>query len=340
MITTEIAVLFNVGRPENILGPAVLNALSAFPARVVAIVILTIYGMFVSWSRFHVCDEVQQSFQAEPALAYGNSAPTVSVPIGMFGIKASTNHCVPNRIHGIFTKPMSAFTSALLCRAFDMKTTARASMAGQKRVACDDTYTAAFAFAEPSTVPVLVGVGVFGDSQPVEFALSKIVPNSMHGLIIAQFGKVCLAKDHEIVRTTGKPVEAIRNASLLILSKESGNNWYNRIHKGKAKRANLRGYRIPFYDRPPASDALISKGLPVVISDRKRNQMLGTLSISRYGLCRNNPSIADNQQERLSDQYPQRLDVSPRPGAGDGIVCSIWRHIETCGNDMSPLFAE
>ena len=35
----------------------------------------------------------------------------------------------------------------------------------------------------------------------------------------------------------------------------------NVFHKGKAKRTNSRGYRIPFYDRPPASDAYVFMGL-------------------------------------------------------------------------------
>lgn len=36
---------------------------------------------------------------------------------------------------------------------------------------------------------------------------------------------------------------------------EGNRKRYNKFHKGKAVQVNLRGYRIPFYDRPPASDS-------------------------------------------------------------------------------------
>src|SRR5512143_263733 len=48
---------------------------------------------------------------------------------------------------------------------------------------------------------------------------------------------------------------------------EESQTLYNRFHKGKAIQVNQRGYRIPFYDRPPASDAYFSEGGAMPVAD-------------------------------------------------------------------------
>lgn len=45
---------------------------------------------------------------------------------------------------------------------------------------------------------------------------------------------------------------------------------YNRFHKGKAIPTNGRGYRIPFYDRPPASDAFMGEGGQFPVADNPK----------------------------------------------------------------------
>jgi hypothetical protein len=48
---------------------------------------------------------------------------------------------------------------------------------------------------------------------------------------------------------------------------EQAHTLYNKFHKGKPIEINSRGYRIPFYDRPPASDAYLGEGGQFPVAD-------------------------------------------------------------------------
>lgn len=48
---------------------------------------------------------------------------------------------------------------------------------------------------------------------------------------------------------------------------EQAHTLYNKFHKGKPIPLNSRGFRIPFYDRPPASDAYIGEGGQFPVAD-------------------------------------------------------------------------
>lgn len=41
---------------------------------------------------------------------------------------------------------------------------------------------------------------------------------------------------------------------------EQAQTLYNRFHRGSPEPINSKGFRIPFYDRPPASDAFSTEG--------------------------------------------------------------------------------
>ena len=48
---------------------------------------------------------------------------------------------------------------------------------------------------------------------------------------------------------------------------EQAHTLYNRFYKGKPIELNQRGYRIPFYDRPPASDGYLGEGGQFPVAD-------------------------------------------------------------------------
>jgi len=61
---------------------------------------------------------------------------------------------------------------------------------------------------------------------------------------------------------------------------EESQTLYNRFHKGKAIQVNQRGYRIPFYDRPPASDSFFSEGGAMPVADNPRQNWGRLLEIA------------------------------------------------------------
>lgn len=91
---------------------------------------------------------------------------------------------------------------------------------------------------------------------------------------------------------------------------------YNRFHKGKAIQVNQRGYRIPFYDRPPASDSYVIMGLWIAISRCKQGELLRHLNSFEHD--NQQPSALNgltvNAKVQRLGQRSQSDNVHQRPG--------------------------
>lgn len=68
----------------------------------------------------------------------------------------------------------------------------------------------------------------------------------------------CLLRDTGVTKGEAVVREAVNPE--IVQQFEQARTLYNRFYKGTPKEINSRGYRIPFYDRPPASDAFSTEG--------------------------------------------------------------------------------
>lgn len=162
-ISAHVASLFNVGCPTNIHRPAVLNALRAFTARIITIIILSINGVFKRRTVAFISQEVSKIL---PSLANYDPPPVI---VRM--VATSTNHVHP----AIKRRAYNTITGVPMLGGCDYFSATAGFRVSALNARCqNDQGIPAFTETQPTRVTT-IRRGVAFNGKPVELLISKIV---------------------------------------------------------------------------------------------------------------------------------------------------------------------